>query len=168
MTITLNTDPTERIAAYPLDHPRAWRGIVAVLLPDAAGTLRATASGRTFEELDAQDGPLRLTTWDEWQAGAAAAQAAVPVLWQPCTQGEYRDRLEVLPPIAWAAGSFCVGEPADHDVATGRPRYQAYRAQGEQYYRSSRPVTVRELQANRATGPGRPWATTTPTTTEAR
>ena len=166
MTTDTTTTPEtlERIAAYPTDHPRAWSTIIDVLRPDAAGVLRSAAYGLTVEELTARDGhAVRVTTWEAWQAGAAAAQAAVPVVWQPCPPAEFDDRLEVLPPLAWAGGSFLVGEAADHDFATGQPRYSAYRESGSsadfrRTYRSTRPVTRRELAANRHTAPGTPWS----------
>jgi len=85
--------------------------------------------------------------WGAWQQAAAARQQT-PLVWLPCTETLYRDALEVLPPIEWRNGAFCVGEPSDHCYATGRPRYQAYRQTNDKYFHSSRPVTVQELRAS--------------------
>jgi hypothetical protein len=148
------TNP-ERIAAYPADHPRAWTGIIAVL-PAHDGP----AYDAAVERLTATYGPIVPMSWEDWRQGAIAAQAAVIACWEPCDPEHANEMLEVLPPIAWDGGSFCVGEPDDHDFATGRPRYIAYRQHATSAFRSSRPVTVAELQANRSRAPRQPWTVT--------
>jgi hypothetical protein len=61
--------------------------------------------------------------------------------------------LGILPPAFWEFGLFLVGEPYDHDCATGAPRFTAYweRRRTSVYYVrysvASRPITIAEAQA---------------------
>jgi hypothetical protein len=102
--------------------------------------------GRTEAEIQAKEpGAVRMTL-DAWRADAIARQHT-PITWDPSDQERYDDMLNVLPPIEWRGGAFCVGEPYDHDLETGEERYQAYWHRGVEYVASSRPVTRRELRA---------------------
>ena len=69
-----------------------------------------------------------------------------PITWTPTTLERYDEALNVLPPIAWCSKGFLLGEPCDSD-ANGRPRYDAYRQTGDQFFVSDRPLTVAEWRA---------------------
>jgi hypothetical protein len=101
---------------------------------------------KTAADIAAQEpGAVRMTI-EEWTTAQAARQRT-PWAWEPSTAERYQDMLDVLPPAYWQGGVFAVGEPADHDAGTGRPRYDAYRQQGDRYFVSTRPVTIAELKA---------------------
>jgi hypothetical protein len=63
--------------------------------------------------------------WSDWHEQASRAQQT-PIVWQLTTRESYHYMLDILPPAAWKGGAFLVGEPADHDVATGAPRFTAF------------------------------------------
>lgn len=84
-------------------------------------------------------------TWDAWQAERAERQHT-PILWDKTTAEHYEEMLCVLPPLEWNKGAFLVGEPDDHDITNGQPRYRAYRKLHGEYYVSSRPMTRAELR----------------------
>jgi len=94
------------------------------------------------EVLELNPGAKRMT-WDEWQSAAIARQQT-RIEWHPTTAEQYDEMLNVLPPARWAKGSFLVGEASDHCLATGRPRFAAYRQIGDNYFVASRPLTVNE------------------------
>lgn len=102
--------------------------------------------GETLDELRLRYPNAVRMAWADWQAQAVARQQT-PILWEPSTAEKYNEMLEVLPPLAWSRGAFLVGEAYDHDIATGRARYQAYRQVGPRYFASSRPLTILELRA---------------------
>jgi len=52
----------------------------------------------------------------------------------------------VLPPAVMDSRGFLVGEPTDHDVSTGEPRFDAFRKIGSRFETASRPITIREYQ----------------------
>lgn len=85
-------------------------------------------------------------TWEVWRTAAAERQQT-PITWQRTTARKYQEMLEVLPPAYWSGGAFLVGEPYDHDFATGAPRFQAYVQRGDYYFVASRPLTLKELKA---------------------
>ncbi len=88
-------------------------------------------------------------TWADWTAAAIARQQT-PIVWQLTDEATYYEMLEVLPPAMMAGGAFLVGEPMDHDVATGAPRFSAFRQRGNTYETASRPLTCAELRAELA------------------
>jgi hypothetical protein len=120
------------------------RSAIDFVHPD---TGRSLINGETLEQIRQRYPAAQLYTWDAWHAQQTARQAAVPLTWSPTTAEQYHEMLEVLPPAAWIDGGFLVGEPDDHDLATGRPRFQAYRQQGETYSVASRPMTIAEFRA---------------------
>jgi len=69
------------------------------------------------------------------------------VTWTEVTEDKYEEMLGVLPPAAYAGAGFLVGEPFDHDPATGRPRYEAYRCRGGRFEVADRPLTRAEFLA---------------------
>jgi hypothetical protein len=87
-------------------------------------------------------GAVRMT-YDAW-AAAKAARQQTPVTWAPITAETYEEQLGCLPPIAYTGWAYLVGEPYDHCVTTGHPRYIGNRRRGNHYEQTSRPVTVRE------------------------
>lgn len=89
-----------------------------------------------------------IMVWADWQAGKAALQQT-EVVWSRVTERKYHEMLEVLPPVAWTADGFMVGEPEDHCIMTGAPRFRAYLHRGGVYLVASRPMTVREFKAVR-------------------
>jgi hypothetical protein len=119
-------------------------GIIDFARPDG----RSFHNGLTLEELRARDGnpAIERFTWASWQAAAAARQQT-PITWDETTQAQFYEMLGVLPPIDLRGGAFLVGEASDHCVATGRPRYAAYREIGDRYLVASRPMTRAELRA---------------------
>jgi hypothetical protein len=108
-------------------------------------------SGETLDQIRQRYPGAVLMDWADWTAAASARQQT-PIVWEPTTHAQYMRMLEVLPPIDWSGGAFLVGEPSDHDFATGRPRYQAFREQGGQCFASSRPLTRAELRAELRNG----------------
>lgn len=84
----------------------------------------------------------------DWQTEAGTRQRS-PITWHPTDKKTYRDMLEVLPPAMWSGGAFLVGEASDHDILTGRPRFQAYEHRPDNtYWVASRPLTRGELRAH--------------------
>ena len=88
-------------------------------------------------------------TWEAWRAAAVARQNAIAIAWEPSTQEQYDEMLNVLPPIDFDGYSFLVGEPSDHSFETGRPRFAAYRFIDDRYEVASRPLTRAELREHR-------------------
>jgi hypothetical protein len=85
-------------------------------------------------------------TWADWRQAAIARQQT-PIGWRRTTKARYHEMLEVLPPAMWIGGAFLVGEPQDHDIATGSPRFDAFRHRHGVYEASDRPITRAELRA---------------------
>lgn len=85
-------------------------------------------------------------TWIEWQTNASARQRS-PITWHPTDHDTYRRMLECLPPELWTGGAFLVGEPSDHDIWSGAPRFAAYWHRNGVYLYASRPLTRAELRA---------------------
>lgn len=106
--------------------------------------------GETDTQIQARYPGAQRYTWETWTAQASASQRT-PITWEPSTKDQYHEMLEILPPALWTGGAFLVGEPCDHDVATGQPRFQGYRVRGlcsaPTYWASSRPITCAELRA---------------------
>lgn len=94
--------------------------------------------GETEEEIKRRYPLAVKVKIEEWLKEAASRQQS-PIVWEVTTAESYENMLNVLPPIDWAGGYFLVGEPTDHDITTGQPRYTAMRQQGEKFYTSSRP-----------------------------
>lgn len=108
-------------------------------------TGRSVINAETLDEIRQRyPGAVRMS-WADWQADAASRQHT-PVTWHPTTAAQYDDMRDVLPPAAWMADAFLVGEPADHCVATGAPRFEAYAKRGNHYVVASRPMTRREFK----------------------
>jgi hypothetical protein len=84
-------------------------------------------------------------TWDTWQADQVVRQHT-PITWAETTGAQYDEMLNVLPPAFWRSGAFLVGEPVDHDFATGQPRFDAYWQRYKHFYVASRPVTIAEMR----------------------
>jgi len=76
-----------------------------------------------------------------------AEQQHTPITWEETTAETFNDMLNVLPPAAMLRGGFLLGEPHDHDAATGEPRFTAFRKRGGRYEVSCRPMTVDEFSA---------------------
>jgi len=84
-------------------------------------------------------------TWEAWKAAKARRQQT-PIRWLETDQASYDRLLNILPPACWIGDAFMVGEPDDHDIATGKPRFVAFWAKHGKYYTASRPMTVREFR----------------------
>jgi hypothetical protein len=84
-------------------------------------------------------------SWSDWQAAAIERQRE-PAEWKATTRERYHEMLEILPPALWIGGGFLVGEPMDHDFATGAPRFSAYLERHGSYLTSSRPLTATEFR----------------------
>lgn len=103
--------------------------------------------GKTFEQIRAENPHYatasRMTIEDYCRR--KAAKQGTPIQWQPSTKDEYDEMLNCLPPAAYKVDGFLVGEPYDHDVITGAPRFAAYRHTGDKYEKSNRPMTRKEF-----------------------
>ena len=121
------------------------RTIIDVINPITGKT---AIYGKTLEECRQEEGyeQAERMTIDEFCQSKAEAQD-VPITWEPTTEARYYESLECLPPAAYGANGFLVGEPWDHHAMTGRPRYQAFIHNGDQYLVSSRPMTKAEFKA---------------------
>lgn len=103
-------------------------------------------NGHSLAEIRARYPMAECIAWSDWQKRRIREQDT-PIEWTTTTCEQYHDMLNVLPPAAWIAGGFLVGEPTDHHCGTGRPRYQAYRHVGTSYLVASRPITLAEFRA---------------------
>lgn len=117
--------------------------IIDVVRPD---TGRTWHYGRTLADVQAKEPAAVLMTWEAFRADQIRRQNT-PIVWQRSTRDTYREMLGVLPPAAWHGGGFLVGEPYDHSYETGRPRFQAFKQRGYDYFVSSRPLTIAEFRA---------------------
>lgn len=134
--MTLTTDFTEVWAVPGEDH------IIDTINPATGLT---SVFGKAAEAVLADEPKAVRLTWEAWRAEASARQQT-PIRWKMTTQAKYTEMLEVLPPALWIGGAFLVGEPWDHDFATGAPRFAAYLERYGQYYEASRPLTAAELR----------------------
>lgn len=62
-----------------------------------------------------------------------------------CSQEEYWDMLEALPPRRWECGVFLVGEANSH-TESGRATYTAYEKRNGRHYRFNDDMTVSEFE----------------------
>lgn len=85
---------------------------------------------------------MRVDAFCEWKA----KQQRSPIEWVEVTGEYYDEMLCVVPPARIIGQDFLTGEPFDHDALTGEPRCQALRCIDGRYYRSSRPMTMREFE----------------------
>lgn len=84
----------------------------------------------------------------DWCANKARKQDS-EVTWLQTTEERYWEMLEVLPPAYMGNGGFMVGEPTDHHAVNGRPRFAAFKQKGDQYWESSRPMTIQEFRESK-------------------
>jgi hypothetical protein len=120
--------------------PGEYLSIIDVVNPE---TGRSRINGHTLEEIRQRYPTAVQMPWEEWRQGMIARQQT-PITWKPIDAHRYNDMLGVLPPIDWTSAGFLVGEPYDHSMATGQPRYTAFIDRYGWYYESSRPITRRE------------------------
>ena len=106
---------------------------------------RGTYSGETLDQIQIRYPGAVCIHWDDWLLAARSRQQT-PITWALTTRDRYTNRLEVLPPAMWQDGAFLVGEPMDHDIATGQPRFEAYWRRHDHYFVASRPLTHAELR----------------------
>lgn len=103
--------------------------------------------GQNLEQIQKRHPGARLYAWDEWKAEKFERQNT-PLVWTEITQEQYDEWLCCLPPAKWEQGKgFLVGEPSDHCVNTGKPRFQACLHKHGKYLASSRPLTVKEFDS---------------------
>lgn len=105
--------------------------------------------GETGDQVRARYPEAVRMTITDWTAAVIARQAT-PIVWESTTAEAYRRMLEVLPPALWIGGAFLVGEPMDHAVADGAPRFTAFWHHGTEFLIASRPLTRLELRAELA------------------
>jgi hypothetical protein len=108
-------------------------------------TGRSFINGENLEQIRERYPLAVVMPFDDYMAAKAERQNT-PIHWVTTTNEQYDDMLGVLPPIAWSHDGFLVGEPDDHSVTTGRPRYRAYRNQNGAFFVSTRPLTVAEFK----------------------
>jgi hypothetical protein len=73
-------------------------------------------------------------------------QQRSPITWSETTEEIFMDMLNVLPPAIMLTNGFLVGEAADHEADTGKPRYDGFKQIGDKFYASSRPMTRAEFK----------------------
>lgn len=100
--------------------------------------------GHTEAQVLARDPKAVRMLWKDWAAWKATTQNT-PITWAPCTPAKYHEMLGVLPPARWRGGMFLVGEPMDHSISTGQPRYSAYWHRNGFFFVASRPLTSAEF-----------------------
>lgn len=101
--------------------------------------------GKTLEQCREKYPDAELMLFEDFAKRKAANQRS-PWEWNETTEEAYNYGLEVLPPAYWKDGVFMVGEPYDHYADTGEPTYQAYKRNKDGYWKSSRAISVRELE----------------------
>jgi len=101
---------------------------------------------KNLEQVQAEHPGAVLMTVDEFCEAKAIRQHS-PITWQPVTEDQYYEMLEVLPPAYMGNGVFLVGEAWDYDASNGHSRYAAYRRRGEVFETASRPMTIREFHS---------------------
>ena len=109
-------------------------------------TGRSAVNGETLEEVRRRYPTAEQLTWDAWSRRKVAIQDQ-PVAWTETTEQSYMEMLNILPPLAFSANGFLVGEPWDHHAGNGRPRFAAYIVRHGRFYTASRPMTVTEFVA---------------------
>jgi hypothetical protein len=85
---------------------------------------------------------MRIDAFCEWKA----AQQRSPISWEEVTEAYYDTAFGDVPPARIIGPDFLTGEPWDHDALSGEPRCQALRVIDGVFYRSSRPITMREFE----------------------
>jgi hypothetical protein len=116
--------------------------IIDAINPHTGLTLYGNLTEAQMKERDPQ--AVRMP-WSEYQK-ARSAQQHTPITWEPTTHEKYHEMLGVLPPALWLGGAFLVGEPDDHDIDDGAPRFRGYRHRDGAYFVASRPMTCNELR----------------------
>ena len=121
---------------------QATMSIIDMIHPITGKTL---CFGKTLAETkqeypDAQE--MEVDIFCEWKA----ERQRTPITWEETTESRYWEMLEVLPPEKMLSGAFLVGEPMDHDAGSGKPRFEAFRQDGEKFYKASRPMTLSEFR----------------------
>jgi hypothetical protein len=111
-------------------------------------TGRTWINGHDAVEIAAREPGAVLMTWETFLSAKAARQHT-PIRWDPSTAEQYDEMLNVLPPVDWTGSAFMVGEPDDHDAATGAARFRAYRQRDDRYEVANRPMTRAEFRAER-------------------
>lgn len=86
-----------------------------------------------------------LMTWEEFDNQAYKLQNT-ELKMEEITEERYFELMECLPPAAMEHNKFLVGEPWDHCVKTGKPRFQMCVTSGGKHYASDRPVTKEEYK----------------------
>lgn len=133
----MNPDTFTECFAVPGEH-----NIIDAVNPD---TGLSWIEAENLEQIQARyPGAVRMDL-DAWIADKAERQNT-PIAWDAVTEEEYYRLFECLPPEAYRATGFLVGEPDDHCARTGKPRFMAYRMRGKVCERASRPMTIAEFQ----------------------
>lgn len=109
-------------------------------------TGRSAVNDQTLAEMQQRYPNAARIDWTDWQK-ARAEEQDTPIEWAETTEEQYNEMLNVLPPAFWTDGLFLVGEPMDHHVMSGQPRFTVYRQIGSRYFVASRPMTSREAKA---------------------
>jgi hypothetical protein len=131
------TDTTE-VYAVP------GKGSIIDTINPATGLTSCFAESAA-EVLERNPDAVRMT-WIDWSNAAIKLQQT-PLRWRSVSEAQYHEMLEVLPPASWKRGAFLVGEPWDHCIATGAPRFAVYVAHGGKHYTADRPITKAEFSA---------------------
>lgn len=84
---------------------------------------------------------MKLDVWINWKA-----EREPSIEWKLTIEECYNEALEVMPPSYRDGTWFLVGEPSDHDLRTGLPRYYGYRRIAEAFETTNRPITNQELE----------------------
>lgn len=122
-------------------EPRA-DNMIDLIHPETGKSL---IEGEALEQIRQRYPTAEIVNVDDWCAAKGAKQDE-RVTWKEITEKRYNDMLCCLPPAAWIADYFLVGEPWDHHAVSGRPRYAAFGRIGERYIEASRPMTIPEFK----------------------
>jgi hypothetical protein len=104
-----------------------------------------TYSRLSEEQIKAKYPSAYRTTIDEFCAWKGAQQRT-PITWSETTEEFYMEMMGAVPPALWLTYGFLVGEPADHESDTGKPRYDGFKQKDGKFYTSSRPMTRAEFK----------------------
>jgi hypothetical protein len=95
--------------------------------------------------------PLRGADASHGEGPASGTLVRFQPCFKPCSQEQFDEKFEVLPPIGVSRKGFLVSEPWSHRVCnvTGRysPTYPALVKRGAEYFESCEGITVAEWRA---------------------
>ena len=147
--VVLCHDLPELLAPRKVTHVFAVPGKHHIIDEVNPLTGRSMVDGHTLAEVQARNPGAVLIARADWKRERAAEQDT-PVEWTEVDEERYDEMLNVLPPVNLTHDGFQVGEPQDHHVVSGQPRFDSYRLVGGKHYVGSRPMTSAEFRARKS------------------